>query len=289
MMKCPFDFGALTRYQEDCGRDSVTPALVFGEPDSKIIGFHVANRFDFSYYLSIENKVICGQNEAAKIVQNWHCGCVYDTEIGLYYLQSRYYDPEIGRFLNADALVATGQGLLGNNMFVYCLNNPINYVDSGGTTAEALQWWISSMWWLCGADTVLPIGDLLFSLGAIVLLYEVFCTTNDPVITVDNNESRAENNTSTQAEQGSISAPSSPEPPNNNNRKPSLKKLTKYLIKKLGIDPHDLKYEYLGNGSEVKLYDLAYDTTTGIVYIITKAGLIVAETYYNVMYDSLLP
>ena len=47
-------------------------------------------------------------------------GYVYDTELGLYYLQSRYYDPEMGRFLNADALVATGQGLLGNNMFAYC-------------------------------------------------------------------------------------------------------------------------------------------------------------------------
>ena len=36
-------------------------------------------------------------------------GYVYDHETGLYYLQSRYYDPEIGRFINADALVSTGQ------------------------------------------------------------------------------------------------------------------------------------------------------------------------------------
>lgn len=45
-------------------------------------------------------------------------GYVYDTETGFYYLQSRYYDPELGRFLNADVLVSTGQGLLGNNMIV---------------------------------------------------------------------------------------------------------------------------------------------------------------------------
>ena len=38
---------------------------------------------------------------------------VYDTETQLYYLQSRYYNPEIGRFINADALVSTGQGNLG--------------------------------------------------------------------------------------------------------------------------------------------------------------------------------
>ena len=59
-------------------------------------------------------------------------GYVYDTETGLYYLQSRYYNPTTGRFLNADILVSTGQGLLGNNMFAYCLNNPANYSDPSG-------------------------------------------------------------------------------------------------------------------------------------------------------------
>ena len=62
-------------------------------------------------------------------------GYVYDTETGLYYLQSRYYDPEVGRFINSDILVSTGQGLLGNNMFAYCLNNPVKYVDIAGTLA----------------------------------------------------------------------------------------------------------------------------------------------------------
>ena len=42
----------------------------------------------------------------------------------------------MGRFINADALVATGQGILGNNMFVYCSNNPIRYYDSTGTRHE---------------------------------------------------------------------------------------------------------------------------------------------------------
>ena len=60
-------------------------------------------------------------------------GYVYDTQTRLYYLQSRYYDPEVGRFLNADALVSTGQGTLGNNMFAYCLNNPVIRKDSSGT------------------------------------------------------------------------------------------------------------------------------------------------------------
>ena len=60
-------------------------------------------------------------------------GYYYDTETGLYYLKSRYYDPEICRFINADGLASTGQGFLGANMFTYCLNNPVNYSDYCGT------------------------------------------------------------------------------------------------------------------------------------------------------------
>ena len=59
-------------------------------------------------------------------------GYIYDSETELYYLQSRYYDPHIGRFINADGLVSTGQGVLGNNMFVYCGNNPVCRADYSG-------------------------------------------------------------------------------------------------------------------------------------------------------------
>ena len=67
-------------------------------------------------------------------------GYVTDSGTGLYYLQSRYYDPVIGRFLNADAFASTGQGLLGNNMFAYCLNNPVNMVDYSGHYAIEAIW-----------------------------------------------------------------------------------------------------------------------------------------------------
>ena len=53
--------------------------------------------------------------------------------MGLYYLQSRYYSPEVGRFLNADVYISTGQGVLGNNMFTYCSNNPANRIDTTGS------------------------------------------------------------------------------------------------------------------------------------------------------------
>ena len=59
-------------------------------------------------------------------------GYVYDTETGLYYLQSRYYDPEIGRFINADGLISINTSPVCNNLFVYCCNNPILYIDETG-------------------------------------------------------------------------------------------------------------------------------------------------------------
>ena len=60
-------------------------------------------------------------------------GYYYDTETGLYYLQSRYYDPCTGRFINSDGAVSTGTGLLGFNMFSYCNNNPVSMADDGGS------------------------------------------------------------------------------------------------------------------------------------------------------------
>ena len=60
-------------------------------------------------------------------------GYYYDSETGFYYVSSRYYDPEIGRWINADSVVAgIGENLLGYNMFAYCFNNPVNMTDNSG-------------------------------------------------------------------------------------------------------------------------------------------------------------
>ena len=62
-------------------------------------------------------------------------GYYYDSETGLYYLNSRYYDSEIGRFINADdisVLDITNIALNGINLYAYCLNNPVNEVDESG-------------------------------------------------------------------------------------------------------------------------------------------------------------
>ena len=58
---------------------------------------------------------------------------MYDVETGFYYVSSRYYDPEIGRFINADGeMEGIGGEVLGYNLFAYCFNNPINMSDPTG-------------------------------------------------------------------------------------------------------------------------------------------------------------
>ena len=59
-------------------------------------------------------------------------GYRYDTETGLYYLQSRYYNAEWGRFINADGIIGHTGELLNHNLFAYCKNNPKNASDSTG-------------------------------------------------------------------------------------------------------------------------------------------------------------
>ena len=76
-----------------------------------------------------------GASTAVKYNPFRYRGYYYDTETGFYYLQSRYYDPNTCRFINADGYVSTGQGLTGYNMFAYCGNNPVNYVDYTGESA----------------------------------------------------------------------------------------------------------------------------------------------------------
>ena len=142
-------------------------------------------------------------------------GYVYDTETGLYYVSSRYYDPEIGRWINADGYVSTGQGVLGNNMFAYCGNNPVNRVDPTG------QFW-SEIWEFaktavaeigkamgvmspayagCGgaavADGPLPFGDIVAAAGAALLTvgaigYGIYQATQAPAISIPKAEEKAE-------------------------------------------------------------------------------------------------
>ena len=69
--------------------------------------------------------ILTATGDLAQINPLRYRGYYYDNELGMYFLNSRYYDPRLGRFINADSYASTGQSVLGHNMFAYCNNtNP---------------------------------------------------------------------------------------------------------------------------------------------------------------------
>ena len=84
-------------------------------------------------------------------------GYYYDTETGLYYVSSRYYDSEIGRWINADtseALTVGFENFVQYNLFAYCFNNPVNMTDETGAwpswvgkVVALLRWWPLLLLW----------------------------------------------------------------------------------------------------------------------------------------------
>lgn len=89
-------------------------------------------------------KILTSTGSMATINPLCYRSYVYDAETGFYYLQSRYYDPSIGRFINADRYVSTDYDIIGNNMFSYCGNNPVVRSDYSGESFETV-WDIFSL------------------------------------------------------------------------------------------------------------------------------------------------
>lgn len=85
-----------------------------------------------SYVYDAWGKVLSSSGTLANVNPLRYRGYYYDTETRLYYLQSRYYDPVVKRFINADGYVCNGPVFSGQNMFSYCGNNPIYRVDHTG-------------------------------------------------------------------------------------------------------------------------------------------------------------
>ena len=119
------------------GTDYVYQKNIFGD----IIGIFDTNQNLITKYtydswgncqISVDNTQQSAYNVAVKNPFRYR-GYYYDTETGLYYLNSRYYDPEIGRFINADDIsYANAEMLNGFNLYAYCGNNPIMNIDYYG-------------------------------------------------------------------------------------------------------------------------------------------------------------
>jgi len=97
-------------------------------------------------YTSADTLIYDSQNPSS--ANSSHIGCInpfryrsyyFDSETGLYYLNSRYYDPQVGRFINADSIdYLEPENIQGLNLYSYCYNNPISYIDPTGHFVTSL-------------------------------------------------------------------------------------------------------------------------------------------------------
>ena len=108
-------------------------------------------------------RTLSATGRLADIIHFRYRGYYYDEETGFYYLQSRYYDPETGRFISPDAVeYLDHENAQGLNLYAYCGNNPVMRVDPTGNA-----------WWVILLLLVLfsPVGGAAMQVASTVLSY----------------------------------------------------------------------------------------------------------------------
>lgn len=90
----------------------------------------VQNNYDYDIFGS---PILTIETDACNIR---YAGEYLDNETGLYYLRARYYDPNIGRFISEDSYWGEDSNPLNLNLYTYCYNNPIRFIDPTGHSAE---------------------------------------------------------------------------------------------------------------------------------------------------------
>ena len=177
------------------GSSSATNYYVTTNVQGDVLGIYNANGDKLAGYeydawgniLSVTDangNPITSETHIANINPFRYRGYYLDSETGLYYLNSRYYNAEVGRFLNADGYVQTGQGILSNNMFAYCMNNPVNYVDPygncpyNGTAADfhRLEYGLPSLDCTCGYSEP---SRVMYSSGKVIHIYKSEADANN--------------------------------------------------------------------------------------------------------------
>jgi RHS repeat-associated protein len=117
---------------------------------------------DITYKENDETRVLY-KNELGNLNPFRYRGYYYDVETGLYFLKTRYYDPEIGRFITIDDLqYLDPETINGLNLYAYCGNNPIMAVDPEGT-----KWWKTKF--LKALATIVTVTAITVALAALTV------------------------------------------------------------------------------------------------------------------------
>ena len=115
--------------------------MAIRDQDGEIVAKYEYDAWGNVTVMNGNGSLVISDNSIGNINPFRYRGYYYDTETGFYYLQTRYYDPEICRFINADdyELLDILAGSIGQlNMYQYCGNNPVMYIDPTGEFVWAL-------------------------------------------------------------------------------------------------------------------------------------------------------
>ena len=123
-------------------------------------------------YTDFGETTIQGDDQAKNEV--CYTGGIYDQSTWLYYLNARYYNPEDGRFMTENSYRGEIMNPETGHLYVYCANNPVNYVDPSGHFAAAMYTVIKLV--LVGGANIFMIYELKFS------YYEDNSENNDEII-----------------------------------------------------------------------------------------------------------
>ena len=137
---------AAIRYYEDASEDTYTQCYVATNMAGDVLNLidgdgNIIAKYAYDAWGNVisvkdgDSNDITDETNIALINPIRYRGYYYDSETGLYYLQSRYYDPSIGRFISADTidvLSVSPTELTDKNLFAYCDNNPVTRADNGG-------------------------------------------------------------------------------------------------------------------------------------------------------------
>ncbi len=157
---------------------------VYNEEGQKVLSYWYDAWGNISPIYNDENSNTLVQSVLAVIFTPiTYRGYMYDFNTGLYYLQSRYYNPTYGRFLNVDSLMKTGEPL-GANIFAYCGNNPVNFVDYDGRDAMSV---ITNILYLLVVVSIMQndLGEIFSNLilqGATSFLFKTYTDKNEIVL-----------------------------------------------------------------------------------------------------------
>ena len=105
-----------------------------------------SNNFIVKYFYdawgNLINKLVLIDNGVSRYNHILYKGYLFDSEVGLYWCKTRFYDPQIGRFLTCDnSNYLNPECINGLNLYTYCENDPVNYkqrpVSSGGSITDS--------------------------------------------------------------------------------------------------------------------------------------------------------